>query len=607
MGDTKEVRIGNAGGYWGDDLGALERQLDGGPLDAIGIDFLAEITMSIMQKQKARNPKLGYAHDFVGQMQRVWPKAAARGCRIITNAGGVNPAGLAEALAAVARAGSIKARVGVVSGDDLMGRLDELGPHLDNMETGEKFSTIRARVAAANAYFGAWPIVAALEEGADVVVTGRCTDTSLTMAPLIQRFGWGETDWDRLAGSVVAGHILECGAQSTGGNSTDWRTQPKLESVGYPVMIGAPDGSFVVTKHPGTGGRVDLATVSEQLVYEMGDPSGYITPDVTADFRTIELAPAGRDRVAVRGVKGRPPPPTWKVSIAYADGYKCTGSIIVCGPDAVAKARAFARIFWKRLPFDFAATHTELVGFDACHGPMAPRHEPNEVLLRLSVRDPDEDKCEEFGRMLPSLILSGPPGVAITGGRPKPTEILAYWPALVPRDKLALKVEVFDTAGGPGKVRPVTMPPAPGPGLAGPAPKPALPAVPTGRTVKAPLAAIAYGRSGDKGDTANVGIVARSPEAYAWLRKFLTAARVKKWFGPICRGKVVRHEVPNLRALNFLLEESLDGGGTRSLRLDAQGKTYAPAVLAQVVEIPAKLLGAGRGKGASPARGKKSR
>lgn len=593
---ASNVRIGNAGGYWGDDLGALKRQVEGGPLDYVGIDFLAEITMSIMQKQRSRDPSLGYALDFLPQMRGVWTRARQQGTRILCNAGGVNPEGLAHALVELGRELKLDAAVGMVTGDGLMDRLDELAPHLDNMETGQPFAEIRGRVAAANAYFGAAPLVSALEGGADVVVTGRCTDTALTMAPMMHAFGWAADDWDRLAGSVVGGHILECGAQSTGGNFTDWRSVKSFEDVGYPILIGKPDGSFTITKHARSGGLVSPGTVKEQLVYEMGDPATYITPDVTADFRTIRLEDAGPNKVRVSGVKGRPAPHQLKVSIAYQDGWKASGAVIVCGPDAHAKATAFAEIFWKRLGHRYQAASTEYVGYDACHRHLAPAGEPNEVYLRLGVRDPDRGKVTDFGMLLPSLILSGPPGVAITGGRPKAQEILAYWPALIPREAVRMEVEVYRTQGASTGRLPVHMPPAPGPGTPARLAPPSLPALPRGgATRKVRLSEIAFGRSGDKGDTCNVGICARSALAYVWLRRFLTPARIKKWFRDMVQGPVTRHEVPGILALNFLCEGALDGGGTRSLRLDAQGKTFAPAVLARQVAVPTAVLRSCRG------------
>ena len=586
---SETIRIANAGGYWGDDLAQFRRQVELGPTDYVTLDFLAEVTMSILQKQRARDPRAGYARDFIAQVEETLDLLVSRNVRAITNAGGVNPRGCRDALLEMAARRGVALDVAAVVGDDLMDRIDELntsGAPLDDMDNGTRFATVRERVSSANAYYGAWPVVEALASGARVVVTGRCTDTGITLAPMIHAFGWAADDWDRLASGIVAGHIIECGAQSTGGNFTDWRRVKRFETIGYPVIEVAPDGSFVVTKHGGTGGAVSVRTVKEQLVYEMGNPRSYITPDVIADFGTIRLEQAGRDRVRVWGVKGRPAPPSLKVSAAYADGWKATGTLIISAPDAAEKAREFARLFWKRLGLEFAATHTELVGHSACWGPVAPHVDPPEVLLRLSVRDHDRAKIEAFGKLVPAVILSGPPGVAVTGGRPQPQEVVAYWPALVPRD--LVKPRLVTSEGElplewPTPLLPVAKPAA--------LPRHEFPkAKGAAGTVRVPLSRLAHARSGDKGDTANIGVVARSPEIYPWLAKTLTAAVVKKRFKGICLGKVERHEVPNLGALNFLLHASLGGGGTVSLRLDAQGKTLSHALLAMEVRAPRALL-----------------
>lgn len=592
---ARTIRIGNAGGYWGDDLSAFRRQLLGGPLDYITIDFLAEITMSIMQKQRAKDPSAGYARDFVSQMKQLLPEIVKRKVKVITNAGGINPVGCAEAILKVARELELDVKVGVVYGDDVMPRLDELekaGNAMKNMDTGEPYAAIRGHAASANAYFGAWPVVEALKQGAQVIVTGRVTDTGITMAPMIHEFGWGPGDWDKLACGIVAGHIIECGAQATGGNFTYWDSVKTFANIGYPIVEVSADGSFVVTKHAGTGGRVSVGTVKEQLVYEMGDPKGYITPDVVADFTTIQLEPAGEDRVRVTGVKGRRATDLLKISMSFQGGWKASGGIIICGPRALEKAKRFAEIFWERLGHTYEATLTEYFGHDACHGPMTFEGrdvtEPSEILLRLGVRDADQKKVDEFARLVPSLILSGPPGVTVTGGRPAVSEVLGYWPCLVPRESISAVVETLGTDGkrvGGG----YAWPP-----LAAERAKYEMPAPPStwptaGGEVEVPLYALAHGRSGDKGDTANVGIIARSPEVYAWLARHLTADRVKGYFGTVCRGTVERFEVPNLLALNFLLNHSLGGGGTLSLHADAQGKTYAHALLKMQLRVPAGL------------------
>jgi len=591
MSDT--IRIANAGGYWGDDLAQFKRQVELGPVDYVTLDFLAEITMSIMQKQRSRDPRAGYARDFIAQVRETLPLLIARGTRAISNAGGVNPLACRGALLEMAQLERQPIEVAAVVGDDLMDRLGELnaaGVSLNDMDSGASFAGIRERVSSANAYYGAWPVVEALKSGAQVVVTGRCTDTGITLAPMIHAFGWAADDWDRLAAGIVAGHIVECGAQSTGGNFTDWRKVPRFAEIGYPLIDVSPDGSFVVTKHAGTGGRVSVRTVKEQLVYEMGDPRGYITPDVVADFASARLEQVGKDRVRVWGVKGRPAPPNLKVSASYFDGWKASGTLIISGPEAADKARSFAALFWRRLGLSFAACHTELVGLSSCWGPLSPATEAPEILLRLSVRDADKGKIEAFSKMIPAVILSGPPGVAVTGGRPQAQEVVAYWPALVPRDHVKPRLVTREgerTLEWPTPIVPMTKPAA--------LPREKWPAAKgAAKSVRVPLAALAHARSGDKGDTANVGVIARSAEIYPWLRRTLTAALVKRRFKGICLGKVERHEVPNLWALNFLLHESLGGGGTVSLRLDAQGKTLSHALLAMEVSVPKALVDAAR-------------
>jgi len=591
MSRPDRIRIANAGGYWGDDLTQFRRQVALGPVDYVTLDFLAEITMSIMQKQRARDPEAGYARDFITQVEQTLDLLLQRSVKVVTNAGGVNPAACRRAIIAAAAKKGRAIHVAAVAGDDLMARLDELvaaGAPLDNMEDGRAFAGVRARVSSANAYFGAWPVVEALKTGAQIVVTGRCTDTGITLAPMIHAFGWKSDDWDRLAAGIVAGHIVECGAQSTGGNFTDWRDIPRFAAIGYPVLEVSADGSFVVTKHEGTGGAVSVRTVKEQLVYEMGDPRAYITPDVVADFGSARLEQDGRDRVRVWGIKGRPAPASLKVSAAYADGWKANGSLIISGPHALEKSQAFAALFWERLGLELEATLSEHVGASACWGPLAPASEPPEVLLRLGVRDPDREKIEAFSKMVPAVILSGPPGVAVTGGRPQAQEVVAYWPALVPRE--LVRPTLITAAGERALDWPTPIVPMAEPAKLDlpPWPKPAGEG--HDDVVTVPLSELAHARSGDKGDTANIGVIARAPEIYPWLVATLSAKRVKQHFAGICKGDVERFEVPNLWALNFLLGESLGGGGTVSLRLDAQGKTLSHALLAMPVRVSRALL-----------------
>jgi hypothetical protein len=452
---SRVVRVASGQGFWGDWLEAPRRQVEGGPIDYLMLDYLAEVTMSILQKQKDRDPALGYARDFVGAMETVLPAVRERGVRVIANAGGVNPTACAAAIRRIVQggAGARPLRLGVVTGDDLLPRLDELlaaGHALAHMETGEPLASVRDCVLSANAYLGAGPIVQALSQGAAIVITGRSTDTALTMAPLLFEFGWRRDDWDRLASGIVAGHIIECGAQSSGGNCLyDWRAVPDLANIGYPIVEGHEDGSFVVYKHPHTGGRIDVHGVTEQLVYEMGDPHDYITPDVIADFTSIHLEQNGENRVRVYGVKGRAPTDKLKVSIAYRAGFKAIGTLVYAWPDALDKARSADLVLRTRLAnlgLRFDEIRTEFVGVSATHGPLAgERDDPPEVQLRVGVRGSDRAAVERFSRELAPLVLNGPPSVTgFAGGRPKVEEVVAYWPALIDKRVVTPAVQVED-------------------------------------------------------------------------------------------------------------------------------------------------------------------
>ncbi|MBY0504398.1 MAG: DUF1446 domain-containing protein [Bryobacteraceae bacterium] len=442
------IRIANGQGFWGDWLEAPVRLVEQGPIDYLCLDYLAEITMSIVQKQKQENPELGYARDFPPLMARLSKQLRERGVTVIANAGGVNPAACAREVKRLAP----DLKVAVVHGDDLFPRLDDLlarGFPLKNMDTGEDLATIRERVLSANAYIGAFPLVEALATGAQVIIAGRCTDTALTLAPMVHRFGWREDDYHLLAAGTIAGHIIECGAQATGGNcQVDWQTIPDFANIGYPIVEAEPDGSFTVTKHPGTGGRVSSDVVKEQLLYELGDPKNYITPDCIADFTTIQLKDTGPNRVRVSGIAGKARTPFLKVSLSYNWGYNAIGSLVYSWPEAYGKARLAERIVRERLSqlgLSFDEIWAEILGFNACHGPAAlPFPDVPEVQLRLGVRGPSRKDVDRFTRELIPLVLSGPPTATGFGdGRPPVREVVAYWPALVPREEIRTSVEVF--------------------------------------------------------------------------------------------------------------------------------------------------------------------
>ena len=454
----RTIRIASGQGFWGDLLSAPVEQVRRGEIDYLMLDYLAEVTMSILQKQKSRDPDQGYARDFVPLMGEILPECARKGIRVVANAGGVNLEGCRDAVLAEARRAGLqgKVRVGTIVGDDILERLPRLieqGHELRNMEDGRPLADVLDRIQSANAYIGAAPIVEALRRDATVVITGRSTDTALTYAPMMHAFGWSADDHDRLAAGVVAGHINECGAQASGGNClADWESIPNLSDVGFPIIEASADGSFVVTKHPGTGGRVSRRTVTEQLVYEMGDPRQYITPDVVADFTTIRLEEVGTDRVRVSGVRGLPATDKLKVSASYLAGYKAVGTLLYAWPDAVKKAQAADRILRERLDrlgVRLDDVRTEYVGWNATHGQLAGayRDDAPEVELRIAVRGTDRKMVERFTRELAPLILTGPPSVTgFAGGRPKVQEIVAFWPALIDRTQIEpnLRVEVTE-------------------------------------------------------------------------------------------------------------------------------------------------------------------
>lgn len=448
----KPIRIASGQGFWGDLLTAPKVQVTKGPVDYLVMDYLAEVTMSIMQKQKRRDPKLGYAKDLVPLIADILPDCVEKKVRIITNGGGVNPQACAEAILEDARKLGIKGlKIGVVTGDDILGRIEEFrskGIEFRNMESGEDIGTVAGRLSSANVYFGAFPIVEALQQGADIVITGRTTDTGLTLAPMIYEYGWKEDDWDKLASGTIAGHIMECGGQATGGNfSADWKSVPELENIGFPITEAYEDGSIVITKHEGTGGLISQQTIKEQLLYEIGDPANYITPETIADFTTIQLSDDGKNRVRMTGVQGRPCTDTYKVSMSYTDGYTAVSTLTYTWPDALEKAQAADRILRKRLAnlgLAFEEIRTEYVGIDACHGHLVtmPDH-INEVVMRFGVRGKDFESVERFGKEIAPLILTGPPSVTgFAGGRPKPSEVIAFWPALMPKNAVKPSITI---------------------------------------------------------------------------------------------------------------------------------------------------------------------
>ena len=442
------LRIANGQGFWGDWLEAPVSLIEQGPIDYLTLDYLAEVTMSILQKQRQADPNLGYARDFPPLIGRIARPMLDRNIRVIANAGGVNPIACAEAV----RKAAPGIKVAIVLGDDVLNRIDEFlakGYEMRNLDTCAPLSTIRDRILSANAYTGAFPLAEALATGAHVILAGRAADPALALAPMIHEFGWRPTDWNQLAAGTVAGHIIECGTQATGGNcQVEWQNIPDLANIGYPIVEAEPDGTFVVTKHPGTGGRVHSDIIKEQLLYELGDPKNFIAPDCTADFTTIHLEDTGPDHVRVSGIQGRERPANLKLSISYGNGWKAIGTLVFSWPQAIEKAKVadqIVRTRLKELGLEFDEIHSEFFGANACHGPIAGPVDPPEVQLRIGVRSFNRNAVDRFTRELIPLVLSGPPGATGYGdGRPPVREIVSYWPALVPREEIKPSIEVLE-------------------------------------------------------------------------------------------------------------------------------------------------------------------
>ncbi len=595
--EKKIVQIGNASGFWGDDPYALQRQLKERQLDYVTADYLAEVSMSILRKQQNRNPELGYVADFLEHIELAIEEFRHSQTKIVTNAGGNNPVDCAIHLQKFLTEKGIRKKVVVITGDNLLERVDDIlekGVSFNNLEDGREFSEVSSGIQSLNVYTGSQPIVEALRNGADVVIAGRISDSAMTIGPLVYEFDWSWNDWDKLSAAMIAGHIIECGSQATGGNFSDWRDIENWEEMAFPIIEMEETGDFIVTKQGHNGGLVNEFTVKEQLVYEIADPEFYYGPDVIADITSISVKEIGEGRVKVSSAKGKPAPPTWKVSMAYIDGFKASGSLIISGPDALKKARLTDEIFRKRLGIEFEKFTTNFIGYNACHKQLAKKIEPNEILIQFNVFDHDRKKVDKFAKMLSSLILSVPQGIAVTGGRPKIQEVMRYWPALVPRELIFAEIVEVNSIGETdklGEIFPETQ-------KEFSESEKEHADLKTGKTstsvwhqpVKAKLQSICLARSGDKGNMVNIGVLARSTEIYPFLKTELTANKVKKWFESLCEGEVKRYELDNLNALNFTLSKALDGGGTYSGRIDPQGKTFAAALLNIEMEIPENLM-----------------
>ena len=593
----KTVRIGNSSGFWGDEPLAMRRQVLTGRLDYLTADYLAEVSMSILAKQQQRIPDLGYVTDFLEHVRLAADVLKSHFPKMVTNAGGNNPLACAMALQKLLRELGFNKCVMAVSGDNLMPLITELSAieKFTNLETGEAFTKIVDHVIAANVYTSSEGIVKALQMGADVVITGRASDSALTIGPLVYEMGWAMDDWDKLAAAMVAGHVIECGAQATGGNFTDWETIDNWSDIGYPIVEMRTDGSFLVTKGEGTGGLVNQWTVKEQLVYEIADPRAYMGPDVIADLSQVQVMDMGPDVVRVSGVQGRAGPPSWKVSIVYRDGYKAVGQVVVGGLEAYKKSQLVESIFWERFASPLDKKASNFIGADAL-GQALGKKDGNEVLLQFVAHDHDQAKLERFGKEIAGLILAGPQGMAAQGGRPKIQEVFAYWPTLVNSKNIDQQVWVIDDQGNAEQREEFVPVSATIQGPSPPAPQQSPIAdcdllMPFEGGVEVMVKELCLARSGDKGNNANLGVLARNQRIYAYLKINLGTGIIKKWFGDLCQGEITRYELEGLMGFNFMMEKALDGGGTRSARLDPQGKMLASAFLAQRIYVPAEIVG----------------
>ncbi|MGH0037485.1 MAG: acyclic terpene utilization AtuA family protein [Myxococcota bacterium] len=580
------IRIANCSGFFGDRLSAAREMVEGGPIDVLTGDWLAELTMLILARTRMKRPGGGYARTFVTQMEQVMGTCLDKGIKVVSNAGGLDPDGCAQAVAEVAEKLGLHPKVAYVRGDDLLPRMDELiaGDQLSHFETGEPIKDASAFLTA-NAYLGCWGIVDALEQGADIVVTGRTTDAAVVCGPAAWHHGWSRSDWDALAGAVVAGHVIECGTQATGGNYSFFREVPGMQRVGFPWAEVAANGEVVIGKHDGTGGEVSVGTVTSQLLYEIGGPE-YFGPDVTTRFDTIELAQQGPDRVLIHGTRGEAPPPTLKVCINRPGGFRNDINVCLTGLDIEEKAKLVEESLWNACPYapgDYAEVTTRLVRTDQ------PDPETNEqavAILKISVKDPDQKKVgRAFSNAMIELALASIPGFFGVGGGPGPGRPFGvYEPARVPAEVVPQEVVLLGES--PREVSSVAPParvevdPTAGPSADAPG----------GATRRVPLGRVYGARSGDKGGNANLGVFARSDPAWAWLDRFLTVEKLKELLPEAAPLRVERHRLPAIRSLNFVIHDLLQEGVAASTRQDPQAKGLGEWLRARVVDLPEALL-----------------
>ena len=584
----RKLRIGCASGFWGDTPEAVGQLVNKGGIDYLVFDYLAEVTMSLMARARAKSPEAGFAPDFVRALVPWLAEIKAKGIKVVANAGGVNPRGCRDALARAAEAAGVDISIGVVLGDDLLDRADEIRARGETeMFSGAAFP---GDVWSMNAYLGARPIAVALDAGAEIVITGRCADSAVALGSLMHEFGWKDDDWDKLSQGSLAGHLIECGPQGTGGNFTDWRDVPGWDDMGMPIVEVSEDGSFVMTKTPDTGGLVVPGSVGEQMLYEIGDPRAYLLPDVICDWSGVTLEQVGPDRVLVKGGRGLGRTGSYKVSATHADGWRAITTLTLAAIDAPAKAERVAeailtrcrRIFRDRNLADFRQVSVEVLGAEAAYGANA-RAQTREVVLKIGAVHDDRDALNIFaGEIAPMAISTAQGLTGFFAGRPKVQPVVRLFSFLMDKADTPLAVEV-DGAGVPVAIaaEAVRLDPPAAPSAKGRKAGPGA--------VKVRLVDLAWGRSGDKGDIANIGILARKPDYLPYIRTALTEEVVKGYFAHLCNGVVERFDLPGSNALNFLLHESLGGGGIASVRIDPQGKGFAQMLLDIEIPVPADL------------------